>query len=201
MPRRHVNIYRWLIAALWLVFFAYWTIAAIGVKRSIRGPGHGKAIVLRLSVIALILLAIRLPPFRQLLESAQTRMPNGVSMRAFGVLLCALGVGLAIWARAHLDRNWGMPMSRKENPELVMTGPYAYARHPIYGGILLAMLGSMIAASVFWVIPLILFGSYFVHSARREEAFMISRFPDEYPAYMKRSNLLLPGPGRRHRRG
>lgn len=92
-----------------------------------------------------------------------------------------------------------MPMSRKENPELVTSGPYAYVRHPIYAGILLAMLGSAIAASVVWVIPLTLFGAYFVYSARREEELMTRQFPAEYSAYMKRSSMLLPWPGRADR--
>jgi len=66
-----------------------------------------------------------------------------VLMGGVGVALCALGIGLAIWARTYLGRNWGMPMSRKENPELVTSGPYAYVRHPIYTGLLIAMLGSV----------------------------------------------------------
>ena len=103
-----------------------------------------------------------------------------------------LGIGLAVWARVHLDRNWGMPMSRKQNPELVTTGPYAFVRHPIYTGIILAMFGSMIGESPFWVLPLILSGTYFVFSARREEAFMDAQFPERYRAYMKRTKMLLP---------
>lgn len=99
-----------------------------------------------------------------------------------GVGFCALGVGLAILARTYLGRNWGMPMSRKENPELVTSGPYALVRHPIYGGMLLAMLGSTLGESVFWVLPFILFGIYFIYSATREERLMVRQFPDRYPA-------------------
>ena len=93
-----------------------------------------------------------------------------------------------------------MPMSRKANPDLVMTGPYAHVRHPIYSGILLAMLGSAIGASVFWVLPFALFGTYFFYSARREEAFMVSLFPQDYRDYMARSNMLLPWPTRAKRK-
>jgi protein-S-isoprenylcysteine O-methyltransferase Ste14 len=85
-----------------------------------------------------------------------------------------------------------MPMSRKQDPELVTTGPYAFVRHPIYTGIILMMLGSAIAASPFWVVPLILFGAYFVFSARREEAFMLAQFKEQYRDYMKRTKMLLP---------
>ena len=92
-----------------------------------------------------------------------------------------------------------MPMSPKANPDLVMTGPYAHVRHPIYSGILLAMLGSAIGASVFWVLPFALFGPYFFYSARREEEFMVSLFPEDYRDYMARSNMLLPWPARAKR--
>jgi protein-S-isoprenylcysteine O-methyltransferase Ste14 len=85
-----------------------------------------------------------------------------------------------------------MPMSRKENPELVTSGPYAYVRHPIYTGMLIAMLGSAIGESAFWLIPLILFGLYFVHSARIEEKLMIEQFPEQYSRYMQRTKMLFP---------
>jgi protein-S-isoprenylcysteine O-methyltransferase Ste14 len=59
-------------------------------------------------------------------------------------------------------------------------------------GIILAMFGSMIGESPFWLLPLILSGTYFVFSARREEAFMVTQFPEQYRAYMKRTKMLLP---------
>ena len=33
-----------------------------------------------------------------------------------------------MWARVHLGRNWGTPMSEKVDAELVTTGPYHYIR-------------------------------------------------------------------------
>jgi protein-S-isoprenylcysteine O-methyltransferase Ste14 len=44
----------------------------------------------------------------------------------------ACGIGLAIWARVHLGRNWGMPMTQKSEPELVTSGPCQFVRHPVY---------------------------------------------------------------------
>lgn len=113
-------------------------------------------------------------------------------MGAIGAVCTALGIGLAIFARAYLGRNWGVPMSRKENPELVTGGPYAFIRHPIYAGVILAMLGSMIGESVYWTLPLILFGAYFIYSARREEQLMSTQFPEQYPSYIKRTKMFVP---------
>jgi protein-S-isoprenylcysteine O-methyltransferase Ste14 len=182
-----------LIAAFWLIFIVYWAAMAVGAKKNIGARFWSREIGLRVGAIVLVLLALRLPVFRQALRNALAYAPSSSAlMGAVGVVLCALGIGLAIWARAYLGRNWGMPMSRKENPELVTTGPYAYVRHPIYTGMLIAMLGSAIGESPFWSLPLVLFGIYFVYSARREEKLMMVQFPDQYRAYMKRTKMLVP---------
>jgi len=185
-----MTISHWLIVALWLIFIAYWAIAALSAKRSLGAWWKGCG--LRLSIIILVLLALRIPPLRQALRYIQVYEAQSVLMGPIGVALCAAGVGLAIWARVHLGRNWGMPASRKEDPELVTTGPYAVIRHPIYAGILLAMVGSAIGDRVYWLLPLILFGAYFIYSARREEKMMTEQFPDQYLAYMQRTKMLLP---------
>ena len=196
-----MNVYRSLIGACWFVLVVFCSVTAIGAKPNIGRAPREKGVAIRLAIIVLIVLAFRLPPLRQLLLDVQAQMGGNAVAGVLGVVLCALGVSLAIWARVHLGKNWGMPMSHKDNPDLVMTGPYARVRHPIYSGILLAMLGSMIGSSVFWLLPLILFGSYFFYSARREEEFMVSLFPEAYRAYMRRSNMLLPWPNATKRSG
>jgi len=191
-----MTLHHSLIVGLWIAFVAYWGIAAIDTKRSLGtrtwwrdgGPRSGIALV-----TVLILLALRIPAVSR---AARVVSPfaagDGVLADAVGVALCALGMGFAVWARIHLGRNWGLPMSRKANPELVTTGPYALVRHPIYTGWLLAMLGSAVAETAVWLLPLILCGGYFLHSARREERFMAERFPQDYPAYRRRTKMLVP---------
>lgn len=181
----------WLILALWILFIVAWGIAARGAKRTIGPRRWGRHSGVRLGIIVLILVALRIPALRHALRSAQLWV-TGAAVGTVGVALCALGIGLALWARVHLGRNWGIPMSRKEDPELVTTGPYALIRHPIYAGILLAMLGSALGESIVWLLPLILFGAYFIYSARREEKLMLEQFPAQYPAYRSRTRMLVP---------
>jgi protein-S-isoprenylcysteine O-methyltransferase Ste14 len=189
-----MTIYNWFISGLWLALIAYWAIAAGSANRSIGGArAWWREIGLSLGVLFLILLAWRISVFihawrNPWLHAVNTSLLSGLVGSAF----CALGVGLAIAARVRLGQNWGMPMSRKENPELVSTGPYALVRHPIYAGILLAMLGSTIGQSIFWLQPLILFGIYFIYSARREEKLLTEQFPEQYPAYMHKTKMLVP---------
>ena len=102
------------------------------------------------------------------------------------------GLALAVWARIYLGKNWGMPMSEKQNPELVTSGPYRYIRHPIYSGILLAALGSTVDISIYWLVVVIIAGGYFIYSALVEEKLMLKQFPKVYPSYMKRTKMLIP---------
>jgi protein-S-isoprenylcysteine O-methyltransferase Ste14 len=188
-----MTIYTRLIAAFWIIFVVYWAAMAIGAKKTIGARFWSREIGLRVGVLVLILLALRLPVFRQAMRNALSYAAgSSVLVGVVGVVLSALGIGLAIWARTYLGRNWGMPMSRKENPELVTSGPYAYVRHPIYTGMLIAMLGSAIGVTPFWSIPLVLFGLYFVYSARKEEKLMMEQFPEQYAAYMRRTKMLMP---------
>ena len=83
-------------------------------------------------------------------------------------------------------------MTLREGHELVVGGPYAYARHPIYGGIILATFGSFVAVGALWLPLLALLCAYFLFSARAEEKHMSNLFPDAYPDYMRRTKMLIP---------
>ena len=188
-----MTIYASLILALWLVLIVYWLVsAAMGTKRAVGGRSWSTEIGWRLVFLALTVILLRNPGVRHALRDAQLRAAGSALMGIAGVTCCAIGVALAIWARTHLGRNWGVPMSRKEQPELITTGPYAFARHPIYGGFLLAMVGSVMGATVLFVLVLVPAAAYFTYSAYREEQLMARQFPDVYPAYRQRTKMLIP---------
>ena len=103
-----------------------------------------------------------------------------------------VGLGFAIWARVHIGRNWGSPMTQKDAPELVTSGPYRVARHPIYSGILVAGVGTAVALSWPWLIAVGLAGIYFVYSASVEERYLTEQFPDAYPVYKRSTKVFVP---------
>jgi len=109
-----------------------------------------------------------------------------------GLALFVLGLAFAVWARVYLGRNWGMPMSQKAEPELVTTGPYRTVRHPIYSGIILAMVGTAIAVSPYWLAAVVIVGGYFLFSAVVEERNMARLFPADYPPYKQTTKMLIP---------
>jgi protein-S-isoprenylcysteine O-methyltransferase Ste14 len=83
-------------------------------------------------------------------------------------------------------------MSQKADPELVTTGPYSKVRHPIYSGIILAMVGTAIAVSPYWLIAAVIIGAYFLYSATVEERNMAKLFPTTYPPYKSATKMLIP---------
>jgi protein-S-isoprenylcysteine O-methyltransferase Ste14 len=181
------------IGLCWVVLWIYWLISALSAKKSVRSGSWWSSGVIRLVILFAVVFLIRLIASRHFLAdiSRRAHAPGGVAA-AIGVIVCVAGVALAIWARVHIGQNWGMPTSLREEPELVTSGPYAYIRHPIYSGLLLAMLGSALAASPNWLALFVACFVYFVYAARVEEGHMTKQFPDVYPAYQQRTKMLIP---------
>lgn len=168
----------------WGAFWIYWILAASSMKRG-RVP-WSRDLRIRLAIVVLAALLLHAGAFRgEGLDSSPWRA-------GLGLALFPVGLGLAIWARLHLGRNWGTPMSQKDDPELVTSGPYALVRHPIYSGILLAGIATGIALYWAWLVVVFLVGIYFVYSATVEERYMTERFPVDYPEYVRRTKLLVP---------
>jgi protein-S-isoprenylcysteine O-methyltransferase Ste14 len=109
-----------------------------------------------------------------------------------GLVLFALGLGFAVWARRHIGRNWGTPMTQKDEPELVTSGPYRLVRHPIYSGILLAAIATAMALNWAWLTAVALAGIFFIYSAVVEERYLTEKFPDTYPTYKHSTKMLIP---------
>src|SRR5262249_20746483 len=152
-----------------------------------------REITLRLGSFALVVLALQIEVATHVVPNAGPHILNTSALMGFsGFVLCTVGVGLAIGARACLGLGWAAPISSKEQRDLVTTGPYAFVRHPMYGGLLLAMLGSAIGQSVFWLLPLIVYGPRFIRSARCEENFLIEQYSERYRDYMRRTKMFLP---------
>ncbi|HUC87007.1 MAG TPA: isoprenylcysteine carboxylmethyltransferase family protein [Candidatus Saccharimonadales bacterium] len=178
------------IIACWVVFWLYWLISAFGSKKNtVSNIRQFAGIRLGIFVLAIILfrfLNVQNYPFQNSVATSNELVLAG------GFIIFLLGIFLAIWARLYLGKNWGMPMTQKQDPELVTSGPYQYIRHPIYSGILLAALGSALASSIFWLTIFAIMGIYFIYSAVAEERLMTKQFPKVYPMYKSKTKMLIP---------
>ncbi len=169
----------------WIIFWAYWLVMAFTAKADQSAWKRWAAV--RVGLILIVWVVIRHPGFR-----AAGRATANPWLLGTGLALFGLGLALAVWARVYLGHNWGMPMSRKADPELVTTGPYRKVRHPIYSGIIAAMAGTAIAISWYWLVAVVVLGAYFLASAVVEERTMARLFPVAYPPYQRATKMLIP---------
>jgi protein-S-isoprenylcysteine O-methyltransferase Ste14 len=168
----------------WAAFWIYWLVAARSTKRG-RILWSRQLRIRALLLVGAVLL-VRVGAFRD------GDLNTDPWRAGLGLLLFALRLGFAIWARRVLGRNWGTPMSRKDEPELVTSGPYHLVRHPIYSGILVAGVGTAVALRWVWMIAVALAGVYFAYSAAVEERYLTEQFPDTYPRYRRSTKMLVP---------
>ena len=168
----------------WVAFWLYWLLAAFSMKKG--SIPWSRQLGVRVVIAVGVLVLIRSGAFRG--HGLHTD-PLRISL---GLALFALGLAFAVLARLHIGRNWGTPMTQKEDPELVTSGPYRLVRHPIYSGILVAAAGTAVALSWISLTVVALAGIYFVYSATVEERYMTEKFPDTYPEYKRSTKMLVP---------
>jgi protein-S-isoprenylcysteine O-methyltransferase Ste14 len=167
----------------WLAFWIGWLAAAVRAK-----PGRQdlrRSVPIRLVILAVAVALSKAGAFRG-------HAIHDLWLGILGLTMFVLGLALAIWARVHLGRNWGMPMSQRAEPELVTTGPYRLIRNPIYSGLIFADFGTAIATSTGFLAIAVLVSAFFVYSAVMEQRFMQSRFPEQYADYKRSTKLLVP---------
>ena len=185
-----MSLFTTLIIGGWVAFWLYWVASAFGSKKN-TVPRIKQFFAIRLVMIALIVILFRIFNIRNYSLTSGAITSNHVVI-IVGFIIFLIGLMLAIWARVNLGKNWGMPMTQKVKAELITTGPYRYIRHPIYTGILLAMLGTALASSSFWFLIFAIATLYFIYCALAEERIMLKLFPKTYPAYKRRTKLLIP---------
>jgi protein-S-isoprenylcysteine O-methyltransferase Ste14 len=144
--------------------------------------------VLFLYMLAAVVLYAIDPAWLRLLA-----IPLPAWSRWLGVGLAVAGLLLLIWVQHTLGRHWSTNLQLREEHLLVTSGPYRWARHPMYTALFNFFVGlALISAS--WLAVLLVAASILVLLARigKEEAMMIERFGDEYRAYMQRTGRFLP---------
>jgi protein-S-isoprenylcysteine O-methyltransferase Ste14 len=183
------------VVICWIVFWIYWFVAASRAKKNVRTSVSQvvrREVPIRLGIFLLAVTISLLFHSLALHIGNYYARPKGY-LRRGGFIVFISGLSLAVWARRTLGKNWGMPMTIKQSPELVTTGPYHYVRHPIYSGILLALFGTAITSGLMWLFVMVLVAIYFGYSARAEERIMLTAFPQTYPDYKARTKMLIPG--------
>nr|WP_280178209.1 MULTISPECIES: isoprenylcysteine carboxylmethyltransferase family protein [Mesorhizobium] len=104
-----------------------------------------------------------------------------------------MGLIFSWWARIHLGRLWSASVTAKADHRIVDTGPYGLVRHPIYTGLLLALLATMAAKGTVWGIAgVALLTIGIVMKAKLEERFLRGELGPAYDDYARRVPMLVP---------
>jgi protein-S-isoprenylcysteine O-methyltransferase Ste14 len=183
--------FRPLMLNLWLVWALFWVVSAATAKPTQRRESPGS----RLSHLLPLVLGVYLIVWPQLRlpGMSATLLPDVGARYWLALVLVVLGLGFTVWARLHLGKNWSGTVTQKQGHELIRSGPYACVRHPIYTGLLAALLGSAIALGELrgFLGLLIVLGSFW-RKLRIEEGFMRELFPEQYQRYMDEVPALVP---------
>ena len=190
------------IILCWVIFFAVILVGAFRTKPTVeRGPLSNKVFYTLPIVLAIFLL------FKGL--TAQTAPGTGLSQPLYplyvqvlpattpilviGVVLAVSGLFIALWARVILGTNWSGAVTFKEKHELIQKGPYAFVRHPLYTGLLMMFLGTVIEAGTLGSLigfPLFFIGCWI--KLKQEESLMTKHFGEEYTRYKIKVKALIP---------
>jgi protein-S-isoprenylcysteine O-methyltransferase Ste14 len=103
------------------------------------------------------------------------------------------GISFTWWARFYLGRLWSSAITRKQDHRVIDTGPYAFVRHPIYSGLILALFATAAAEGAVVSIAGATFVSFGLWlKAREEERFLVGELGADYRAYRRRVPMLVP---------
>jgi protein-S-isoprenylcysteine O-methyltransferase Ste14 len=178
----------WLFAiGCWFVLDMDWAFAA----RHARIPVFVKASHLT-PLLTFLVYALYCLPLSSVPLLGQRVVPRFVSLEILGALMCAAGVGFAIWARHILSDSWNAGVARHESGAFIQHGPYALVRHPIYLGFLVAVIGMVLILGEARALVLLFGVGVLLRKMGHEERLLRAEFPSEYAEYERRVKRLMP---------
>lgn len=180
------------IGYTWGALGLVWLVGLAFTKRTVRRqPDGARLFYLALALTGFTLLGSRWFEYGWL---AERFLPHSRALELSGLAVTVAGCLFAIWARLTLGSNWSGQATVKAGHELVVTGPYALARHPIYTGLVTASLGTAFAiGEMRCVLGLVVIVLALMIKMSQEERLMLQTFPQAYPQYQRRVKALIPG--------
>ena len=179
------------LEALWTVWILYWFLSAARVRRAARKESSvSRSSTILISIPAVILLANTGLDFGPL---NRRFIPGTDAVHSIGMVVTGIGLIITVWARVHLGQFWSARVSLKEGHELIQSGPYAYVRHPIYSGLLVALIGTALFVGEYRAIVAVLL-IFLAHrqKALREERLLSEQFGEAFRHYRERTGSLVP---------
>ena len=174
--------------ALALAWVVTWNLAAFWrAKASARAPRGSYRLHIVFAALGLFLVFNNVPRL-----SGPVLWHTGPLLGWSMIALTAAGIAFMWWARVHLGRLWSGGVEVKDGHRVVDTGPYAWARHPIYTGLILATFAAAALRGTPWAFlgaALVALG--FTLKARVEERFLEKEIGG-YDLYRTRVPMIVP---------
>jgi protein-S-isoprenylcysteine O-methyltransferase Ste14 len=176
---------------IWIAWFVSWIAASFWSARTEKRAKTCETWIYRITICAGVVLIA--PWTAQVLEERPIWEVGYYGAYAL-VAVTAAGLLLTWWARIHLGRLWSSAITRKQEHRLIDTGPYHFVRHPIYTGLIMALLATGATETT----PVALLGAVIIAfglwlKARAEEGFLAAELGvDAYASYRRRVPMLIP---------
>ena len=181
---------------LWCAWYVYWIVSARHRVRNTpdapakHEPFAGRLVYMVILILGFVLLFGRLRiPYGQMRLWSASRIAD-----ALGLAIQAIGLAFSVWARRALGKNWSARVTIGAKQELIVAGPYRIVRHPIYSGLLFALIGTaVIAGNLNALVGFLLILVSVVIKLGREESALREHFGEAYADYARRVPALVPG--------
>lgn len=180
-----------LIPGLWMLWLAYWIVAARATNKTRRR----ESALSRLSHYAPLIAGGAFLGIPKILGPAleQRFHEPTFAWELLTTVLIVVGLGFSAWGRAWLGPNWSAEVTVKHDHELVRSGPYALVRHPIYTGLLLALIGTALGVgNGRALVGLALIVGALLRKVAIEERFMSEQFGEAHARYRAEVPALIP---------
>jgi len=175
----------------WFFWAVWWMVMAFFSKSTRRR----ESVLQRLEhlIPAVIAFALVFGDDRSFPALSRVIFPDQPVLMWICVVATLAGLLFSVWARLALGSNWSGAVTIKTGHQLIRRGPYRFIRHPIYTGMLTALLGTAITRQLLAGI-LGFFIALFAHyrKARREELFLSQEFGDAFVEHRQHTGMFLP---------
>jgi protein-S-isoprenylcysteine O-methyltransferase Ste14 len=179
------------IIVLWVAFAVSWVAAAAWQRTTEKRAGAAAELRYRL-VLIVGALVMGVPAHGY---EGPLRLWHVTWTEAWiGVGLIAVGFLFAWWARVHIGPLWSSTVTKKTDHRVVDSGPYGIVRHPIYTGILLAVIATaLVKGTILGLVGAVIITIGLWMKAKLEEDWLRQELgADAYDAYRRRVPMLVP---------
>jgi protein-S-isoprenylcysteine O-methyltransferase Ste14 len=183
------------VSVPWLVTVACWACLDLFWNRAARGSApavDGRGATIRSRVLVKIPHLLYCLPLSHVPIFGLRLFPPLSWVEWIGAVMCVFGVAFGIYARRVLAKSWSGDVELTATHTLVQRGPYSLVRHPIYLGLLMALLGMIVALGEVRALVFVYGIDRLLKKLPLEETALRNEYPTAYEEYSRRVPKLIP---------